>query len=269
MEKRSRHSRLRYRNRQHSEIPYPAEKSCSTCKTIKAATCFGKNKAEKDGLRSQCKECAAIKSRERYLRNPQRQIDAVAVWQKANPDKVRENAKRTYYNNYESRRIRAKAAYEANKCDINETARQRYKDDPQYCEKARLASLKHYQANAEKRVAYQKRYKAENPENTLIWSNNRRSRKKNAAGECSTQDWADRLEEFGYSCAYCLKPESEVGKMTVDHMTPLSRGGSNDVDNLVPCCRSCNSSKNDKTLLEFLAFKAWKETALNATHDLD
>ena len=102
------------------------------------------------------------------------------------------------------------------------------------------------------------RYKAEHPENALIWSNNRRTRKKNATGECTPQEWADRLDEFNYCCAYCLKHESQVGKLSVDHMTSLSQGGTNDIDNLVPACRPCNSSKNGKTLLEFLGFK-WKK----------
>jgi len=30
---------------------------------------------------------------------------------------------------------------------------------------------------------------------------------------------------------------------TVDHVVPLARGGSNDLDNLVPACATCNSSR--------------------------
>lgn len=38
----------------------------------------------------------------------------------------------------------------------------------------------------------------------------------------------------------------------VDHIRPLSRGGSNWPDNLACACASCNRSKNDKTLDEWL-----------------
>lgn len=37
--------------------------------------------------------------------------------------------------------------------------------------------------------------------------------------------------------------------MTVDHMRPLSKGGTWDIENLVPCCQTCNSRKSNKLIL--------------------
>ena len=42
-------------------------------------------------------------------------------------------------------------------------------------------------------------------------------------------------------CRYCLSPATEV-----DHVVPVSRGGTDDVDNLVAACRPCNSAKNNR-----------------------
>jgi 5-methylcytosine-specific restriction endonuclease McrA len=39
--------------------------------------------------------------------------------------------------------------------------------------------------------------------------------------------------------------------MTVDHVIPIARGGSDDPENLIAACRRCNYSKQDK--LVFLA----------------
>ena len=52
---------------------------------------------------------------------------------------------------------------------------------------------------------------------------------------------------------------------SIDHATPLSRGGTNSLDNLIPCCVSCNSKKHDKTLVEFnpLLFVAWDRFIIN------
>lgn len=47
----------------------------------------------------------------------------------------------------------------------------------------------------------------------------------------------------GNRCVYCGRADD----LTLDHVVPLSRGGSNEPDNLATACRSCNSSKNAKT----------------------
>jgi len=51
------------------------------------------------------------------------------------------------------------------------------------------------------------------------------------------------------TCAYCGK-EFHVHYLrhfTVDHITPVSQGGTSDIDNLLGCCRACNESKRDRT----------------------
>lgn len=42
-------------------------------------------------------------------------------------------------------------------------------------------------------------------------------------------------------CAYCGQPAD-----TIDHVIPVSAGGTNHRENLVPCCRSCNQRKADR-----------------------
>lgn len=51
-------------------------------------------------------------------------------------------------------------------------------------------------------------------------------------------------------CAYCNKPLFP-DKYHVDHIRPLSRGGSNDLDNLCLACPKCNLSKGRLTLQEW------------------
>jgi len=36
---------------------------------------------------------------------------------------------------------------------------------------------------------------------------------------------------------------------TIDHVIPLFSGGNNSMENIVPACTSCNSSKGKKSLL--------------------
>ena len=48
-------------------------------------------------------------------------------------------------------------------------------------------------------------------------------------------------------CSYC--GEEATG---YDHVVPISKGGTNDDWNLVPCCKACNTIKNNQPLVEFL-----------------
>jgi hypothetical protein len=54
----------------------------------------------------------------------------------------------------------------------------------------------------------------------------------------------------GY-CWYCGTLTNPWRSFCVEHVLPLARGGSNTLDNLVPCCRMCNEHKFIKTVEEF------------------
>lgn len=54
---------------------------------------------------------------------------------------------------------------------------------------------------------------------------------------------------FGGCCPYC--EQMIDGPPDPDHVVPLSRGGSNGISNILPCCRACNSDKRDLLLSEW------------------
>lgn len=56
-------------------------------------------------------------------------------------------------------------------------------------------------------------------------------------------------------CRYCSVQLDEKS-LGVDHATPLSRGGTSEIENLVVCCRDCNAAKGVMTEAEFLALRA-------------
>jgi 5-methylcytosine-specific restriction endonuclease McrA len=56
------------------------------------------------------------------------------------------------------------------------------------------------------------------------------------------------LKRDSYICAYCGDAANEV-----DHVHPRVLGGTDDLDNLVACCRRCNSSKGKRSDAVFSA----------------
>jgi 5-methylcytosine-specific restriction endonuclease McrA len=50
------------------------------------------------------------------------------------------------------------------------------------------------------------------------------------------------IERDGYQCARCGSQDN----LTIDHIVPLSKGGSDDLDNLQLLCKTHNSSKGDR-----------------------
>ena len=64
------------------------------------------------------------------------------------------------------------------------------------------------------------------------------------------------FNKTGGRCAYCGKVLSDDA--TIDHIIPRSKGGGNNLDNLLPSCRSCNTSKGVKSLEEFRFWRTFK-----------
>jgi hypothetical protein len=59
----------------------------------------------------------------------------------------------------------------------------------------------------------------------------------------------DVFKRDSFTCQYCGQKAPDV-VLEVDHITPVSGGGDNDILNLVTACRACNSGKSDRRLSE-------------------
>lgn len=69
-----------------------------------------------------------------------------------------------------------------------------------------------------------------------------RRRKRRLSGkvqDLTVEQWSALCDAWG-GCAYCRAVDVSLQK---DCVLPISRGGRYTVDNVVPACRSCNTSK--------------------------
>ncbi len=138
--------------------------------------------------------------------------------------------------------------------------------DPEYLkrwraanpDKARANTKRWADANKAKIAAKSKRWaqanRAEKNARDLAWRKTPRGRVYNAnlqharRGSPLTDEGRDFAVILrGDPCSYCGKPTD-----TIDHITPISRGGDGDWINLTSACRSCNGRKRTRSLLNFL-----------------
>jgi hypothetical protein len=61
-----------------------------------------------------------------------------------------------------------------------------------------------------------------------------------------------------FTCQYCGRSAPEV-ILEVDHIKPVSKGGKNDILNLITACRDCNRGKTNKEISDDSAVKIQKQ----------
>jgi 5-methylcytosine-specific restriction endonuclease McrA len=81
--------------------------------------------------------------------------------------------------------------------------------------------------------------KYRNKAKRAVYGQNRRAR---AVGLVTPEDWQAVLERHAHRCAYC----GVTGKLTMDHVVALAKGGKHEPSNIVPACAQCNSRKHTK-----------------------
>jgi len=85
----------------------------------------------------------------------------------------------------------------------------------------------------------------------LSWVKNKRNRViKRLKIESLTHtygEWELLKNQYGYTCPCCKKPEPDIS-LTEDHIIPLSKGGSDLIENIQPLCMHCNNVKYTKII---------------------
>lgn len=137
----------------------------------------------------------------------------------------------------------------------------KWKQDPNKLLCIKINELKYRQSDKGKltRQLYAKNYnKSEIGKLCRKKSKAKRKHKEfNAINDLTLQQWQGILIVQENTCNGCFVMFDINNLPQVDHIIPISRGGGLTKENVQALCRSCNSSKSNKTMEEY---QEWKET---------
>lgn len=190
---------------------------CTKCKEDKPDDQFYRRN---NGFRAACKTCTNAQNKTWHQRNPSKQLEYNRRYAEIHPDRIRAAGKRWR---------------EKNPDKILEATRKRQ-----------------YDPNRPRDREYDRRYarawNAANPEKRRLTQHKYRARKMaNKVGNVTLEEARAILRR---PCMYCGARAEHL-----DHVVPISRGGSHSVGNLAPACAQCNLSKRNRFVIEWKAFK--------------
>ncbi len=183
-------------------------KVCSRCKQAKPQADFYKNRSKPDGLTHSCRECQK-QDKQQYNQLPSA--------------KAKRRAREKQYRLLPH--VKAKnRAWQKKYDQLPHVKARKRRDAKRRDELARARGSRTYRHHR------------------LVASANFRAKRSGATGHISFKDWLKILEAYAYKCLACGSDRPGL-----DHIVPLSKGGTHTAGNLQPLCISCNCRKAQKS----------------------
>jgi 5-methylcytosine-specific restriction endonuclease McrA len=171
-----------------------------------------------------CTKCKANKSFTDYAKNPQNKTTGLQSQCK----QCRNDLYKIYASKNVDKLIARRAAYNSkNRLEILAKRKAKYQENK--------SVFRQHNSDWEK-------------QNRIITRERTRRRRFRLKEIVSYQITIKEFEKlYSNPCFYCGSEE----QTSIDHVIPISRGGTHGIGNLVSCCKSCNSSKCNKTIMEW------------------
>lgn len=217
-----------------TDYPHDASwKQCSTCPNSYIATpdFFSRDRTKSDGLRTTCKLCEKAR-KEAYQQTHKEEIRKRSMLYRADHREECAAYKRQHQQGEQYKQYQ-RQYYLEHKEQLNEQGRQYYLE---HQEEARERQRKYLRSEQGRAVGRAHKHK-------------RKAQKKAVEGSYTSQQLQEQLQRQRSRCYYC---KVKLGDLYhVDHIVPLSKDGTNNIDNIVLACPPCNLHKSAKLLHEW------------------
>lgn len=215
-------------------------KQCHKCLRILPIDNFNKAKDAPDGLQRKCKDC----KHQYNMEHKEHMAGYNKKYREEHRDKLLQSAKEWGIENKELRK-QYRLEHKAEIAEYNRKYQQEHKE--YFLQWKRNHSAENWQKNKERYRPYQKEWWKAHRELSCMYSHRRRSRIKKLEATLTQEQWEFIKNYFNRRCAYCGKELP----LTQDHFIPVANDGEYTHNNIIPACKSCNSSKHTKDFFEW------------------
>ena len=240
------------------------ERKCSKCNVLYPLTDEYFSVREDKGVkryRRNCRLCAKQHRKKYYEDNKEDVLMKGRIWKQNNKERRRDTHKtyyennreailekcREYYHNTKDKTRERKRQYRiANREHRNKRRKERYLLNK---EKEKTNQKEWYVQNKTKHYENGQKWRANNKEKTSQHRSKRRALVNGSKVHYTAKDVTRVYHHHRGRCFYCGEKISK--NYHIEHIIPLSRGGSNGCGNITIACIVCNSKKGQKYIMEW------------------
>jgi 5-methylcytosine-specific restriction endonuclease McrA len=214
-------------------------KRCGKCKQYKPRERFSKDKNRLDGLYCNCKDCVSAYVKQYRAHNKDKLLKCQTVYREAHREELNERGRQRYVAHRAEESVRGRKYRRDNADRVRQCDRKRYYATIEY---QRERSKRYRENNPELARERNRRAYEQHPERWRRYNHNRRTQIKGNGGYYTDLEWEGLKAQYDYTCLCCGQRESGI-RLTVDHVIPISKGGSNDIQISSPFVRNAIKAK--------------------------